>query len=164
MGKLCLLLYSPGWPWTSSNPPASGSQVLGSQVCPPHAQPALATLHIPSKWVNTGSEAVLRGALHVECPGTFQMPHNSASEDGANHMFTAHVCSRGNRTSAVSCPLIVIQTSRSLCLNPNPFLEEPNKLNLVPVRDRWQVITYYLSTFNCCFNESKIPIANYPIS
>lgn len=82
------------------------------------------------------SEAVLCGALHVECPGTFQMPHNSASEDGANHMFTAHVCSRGNRTSAVSCPLIVIQTSRSLCLNPNPFLEEPNKLNLVPVRDR----------------------------
>lgn len=42
----------------------------------------------------------------------------------------------GHGTSAVSSPLIVIQTSRSLCLNPNPFLEEPNKLNFVPVRDK----------------------------
>lgn len=104
--------------------------------CAPPMPPELPTLTSPPSGPVQVSEAVLCGALHVECPGTFQMPHNSASEDGANHMFTAHVCSRGNRTSAVSCPLIVIQTSRSLCLNPNPFLEEPNKLNLVPVRDR----------------------------
>lgn len=37
-------------------------------------------------------------------------------------------------TSAVSRPSIVIQISRSLCLKPKPFFEEPNKSSLVPVR------------------------------
>lgn len=144
-----LLLGSPGWPWTSSKPPSWGSQELGPQVCTTHAQPELcSTLHTPSKNVSAEARGCASWCTACGMPRTFQMPRSSASEDGANHMLTAHVCSRGNRTSAVSCPLIVIQTSRSLCLNPNPFLEEPNKLNLVPVRDRWQVIAHYLSTCN----------------
>lgn len=104
---------------------------------PPIPSQSFALLFTPRPRVSAQvPEAVLPGALHVECPAHSRCLRSSTSEDGANHMLTAHVCSRGNRTSAVSCPLIVIQTSRSLCLNPNPFLEEPNKLNLVPVRDR----------------------------
>lgn len=84
----------------------------------------------------------------------------------SNHTATANGSLCGHCTSAVSSPLIVIQTSRSLCLNPNPFLEEPNKLNLVPVRDIWKVITNYLITFafgsKGPSHKSKYPV-NYPL-
>ena len=69
----------------------------------------------------------------------------------------------GHCTSAVSSPLIVMQTSRSLCLNPNPFLEEPNKLNLVPVRDIWKVTTN-LSTFNFLTKATLLWIKNTVIN
>lgn len=42
------------------------------------------------------------------------------------------MCRRRDITSAVSWPSRVIQMSKSLCLKPNPFLDEPNKANLAP--------------------------------
>lgn len=95
------------------------------------------------------------------CPDNLDNTKLCSPSRRSNHAAVARQVLCGHCTSAVSCPLIVIQMSRSLCLNPNPFLEEPNKLNLVPVRDIWKVITNYLNVFNFwskwSFHESKIP-------
>lgn len=45
-------------------------------------------------------------------------------------------------------------------MNPNPFLEEPNKLNLVPVGDRRKVIPNYLGTFNILIKKALARIKN----
>lgn len=47
-------------------------------------------------------------------------------------------------TSAVSWPSRVIQMSKSLCLKPNPFLDEPNKTNLAPVYKKYTLTNKYL--------------------
>lgn len=92
-------------------------------------------------------QIVPNGLLHMICPDKLGKYHAILSVKTVK----SRCCSKwkycDHCTSAVSSPLIVIQTSRSLCLNPNPFLEEPNKLNLVPVGEIGKVTNNYLSAF-----------------
>ncbi len=59
-------------------------------------------------------------------------------------------------TSAVSWPSRVIQMSKSLCLKPNPFLDEPNKTNLAPVYKKYTLTNKHLYSPPITYKTYKI--------
>lgn len=45
----------------------------------------------------------------------------------------------------VSCPSSTIQMSRSLCLKPKPFLDDPNSCNRAPVQQKTLFVNFIIN-------------------